>query len=80
MPGRKCNFFRRAKEFHFFPVHNDDLPQTKRFVEPDRGDVFTSFIAHGRAVAQHDFPTVMLFYRRLSQADESVSPSVGPTM
>lgn len=73
-------FLSKDKRIHFFPVHNDDLPQTKRFIEPDRGDVFTGFIAHGRAVAHHDFPTVMLFYRRLSHADESVSPSVGPTM
>ena len=80
MPRHKRNLFRRTEEFHFFAVHNDNLPETKRFVEPDGGDVFTSFIAQNRAVAHHHFPTVFPFYCRLSRADESVSPSVARTM
>ena len=45
MPGHKCNFFRGSQEFHFWPVDNNHLLSTKWFVEPDRNDVFASFIA-----------------------------------
>ena len=69
-PRRKSNFFRWTEEFHFFPVHNHDLPQTKCFVEPDRSDVFASFIAHGRTVAHYDSP-LRCYFTVVPHNDES---------
>lgn len=44
VPRGEGHFLRRTEEFHFFPVHNDDLPQSTGIVESDGRYVLSRLI------------------------------------